>query len=449
MRSELLGVQGQVQEQTQTKARTQAGPLHRPYIYELDQLRVVTILGMLAVHVLVFPAFFHLDPLGIQVVNGLYNTVRLTRMIFMFITGVALVSTYYGKPFSFFGFWKKRSIGVLVPYVFWTLIYTSINDPRPSPWAFLTTILGNLLSGEGSLQLYYMVLILQFYLLLPGFLWLLRRTQQHPWMLVGVSFALQVILWTVDYYTLEAHPPSTGFWAFVAQYQYRFVLNYQLYFVLGGMVALHLQAVRAWLLSHRTWIVLALSVTLTARTLVYVFQFDVAHTSLGYAVEVLQPVMVFYSVSVIAFLYWLAYRAVRKYDQQRQSKGQRFWHTLSDASFGIFLVHPIVMSLVLFLVIAPLRSWLPGLVGVALTWLLTVVGAAAWSMLFLHLPLLSRLVGRERASGRLRLRAQRGDSVGRAAQSRYTNQRSPAPQSGVPQPYTLDRLQTRGERRRL
>jgi peptidoglycan/LPS O-acetylase OafA/YrhL len=391
MRPELLVDQ---KEQKQTKTTPQERSQKRPYIYELDQMRVITILCMVAVHVFIYTVFLTRDPVEMQVSNSLYNAVRFTRTTFMFITAVALVATYYGKPFSFTGFWKKRGVGVLIPYVIWTIIYTSINDPRSSPWAFLIATLGNMLSGDASLQLYYVVLILQFYLLLPGFLWLLRRTKQHHWTLVGVSFVIQLLLWTVDYYTFEAHPPTSSFWTFVAYYNYRFVLTYQFFFILGGVVALHLSAVRAWLLTHRTWILAALGVTLVARTLVYVLQFNVAHMNFPYSVEVVQPVMVFYSVSVIAFLYWLTYRSTRKHEQQRQSKARRLWHTLSDASFGIYLVHPIVMGLVFILVIFPLRSWVPGLVCVALTWLLTVLGSVAWSILFMRLPVLSRLVGR-------------------------------------------------------
>lgn len=394
MQSELLIEQDKVKAKKPTEEKNQKGPQQRPYIDELDQIRAITIFCMVAVHVLIYTAFLAPDPLGTQIFNGVYNAVRFTRTIFMFITAAALVSTYYGKPFSLTGFWKKRSIGVLLPYVIWTIIYTAINDPQPSPWAFLITTLKNVLTGNASIQLYYIGLTLQFYLLLPGFLWLLQRAKQHPWTLLGVSFVLQIILWTVDYYTLEAHIPSTGFFAIVARYQYRFVFLYQFYFVLGGVVALHLSEVRAWLLSHRTWVFVALGVTLTARTLVYMFQFDVAHLPIDYTVEVLQPVMVFYSVSVIAFLFWLAYRSVRKRDLQRPPRGQRFWRTLSDASFGVYLVHPIVMGLVFIWVIFPLRSWVPGLICIALTWLLTAFGSTVWSLLFMNLPILSRLVGR-------------------------------------------------------
>ena len=153
---------------------------------------------------------------------------------------------------------------------------------------------------------------------------------------------------------------------------------------------------RAWLLTQRIWIFISLGVTLAALSLVYVYQIDVAQASIGYAVEVLQPAMIFYSMSVIAFLYWLACRRVSKRGQGEQPKGQRFWHTLSDASFGIYLVHPIVLSAVLLFIIPSVETFLPGFASVALTWVLAASGAALWSIVMMNIPILSRLVGRSR-----------------------------------------------------
>lgn len=396
MQSEFLIKQDRYKEKRQKGGSNQEGQQRRPYVYELDQLRVVTALSVIVVHVLAFTAFLNPDPLGTLAHNGLLNAFHFTRDVFMFITGLALVYTYYGKPFALTRFWKKRSVGVLIPYLIWTIIYTFINAYQPSPGAMLTTILGNVLSGNASYQLYYILLTLQFYLLLPVFLWLLGRVERHPWTALGVSFVAQLILWTVDYFTLEAHAPSSGFFAFVAQYQDSFVLTYQFYFVLGGIVALHLPEVRAWLLTHRLWIFISLGVTLAALSLVYLYQTNVAQASIGYAVQVLQPAMIFYSVSVIAFLYWLAYRRVSKRVQGEQPRGQRFWHTLSDASFGIYLVHPIVLSAVLLFIIPSVETFLPGFASVSLTWVLAASGAALCSIVMMNIPILSRLVGRSR-----------------------------------------------------
>lgn len=131
--SDLLGAQNTGQASKQAKTCTQEEAPNRPYLNELDPLRVLTIFCIVAVHVLIYTAFLTRDPVESQVANSVYNAVCFIRLVFMFITAMALVFTYYGRPFSWRGFWKKRGVGVLLPYVIWTIVYTSINDPQPSP----------------------------------------------------------------------------------------------------------------------------------------------------------------------------------------------------------------------------------------------------------------------------------------------------------------------------
>jgi peptidoglycan/LPS O-acetylase OafA/YrhL len=102
--------------------------------------------------------------------------------------------------------------------------------------------------------------------------------------------------------------------------------------------------------------------------------------------------MAFYSLAVIALLYWQAYRRVSR-RQADSGRGQRIWRTLSNASFGMYLVHPLFLTPLLSLA-AALSTW-PVVLVVILTWALTSATSLAFCVLLLHIPLLSRLVGRE------------------------------------------------------
>jgi peptidoglycan/LPS O-acetylase OafA/YrhL len=374
---------------------TQNNQQTRPYIYELDPLRAVTALTVVAVHVLAATAELNHTQTGLQVQNGLVTSVHFTREVFMFITALALAYVYYGKPFEASRFWAKRSIGVLLPYCIWSIAYTWVNTSQHSPGAFAKLALFNILTGNASYQLYYILLAIQLYLVLPLFLLILKHLQKHPWRALLISFALQVLLMYVDYrYLQQGSLASSGVWQIVAAYQNRFLLTYQFYFILGGLAALYLKQAREFVLRHGTWIVSGFVLALAAVWVHFLLQVDVYHDSFGYATSVLQPIMEFYSPTVILLLGFLACRWAKQRNQQGLPKGYRFWRMLSDASFGIYLVHVFILTALLQWVVPFMPEAWPVALRVFLTWFLTAGGAAGISILLMKTPVLSHLVGR-------------------------------------------------------
>src|SRR5438132_9286596 len=279
----------------------------RPYIYELDLLRAVTAVTVIAVHVLSGTMTLNHTQTGMQVQNGLITSVHFTRDVFMFITALALTYVYFGRPFKASRFWAKRSIGILLPYCIWSIAYTWVNTSQHSPAAFAKLALFNILTANASYQLYYILLTLQLYLVLPLFLLFLKHIKQHPWRALSISFALQVFLMYADYrYLQQGTLASSGVWQIVAAYQNRFLLTYQFFFILGGLAALSLKQARAFVLSHGKWIVSGFVLALAALWLHFLLQVDVYHESLSYATSVWQQVMVFYSPVGIMLLVFLA-----------------------------------------------------------------------------------------------------------------------------------------------
>ena len=373
----------------------QNNPQTQPYIYELDLMRPVTAVTVVAVHVLAFTLYLNDTATGVQVQNGIITSVHFTREVFMFITALALTYVYFGRPFSAKRFWTKRSIGVLVPYCIWSIAYTWVNTSQHSPAAFARAALFDILTGNASYQLYYILLTLQLYLVLPLFLLLLKHIQKHPWMALLISFTLQVLVMYFDYrYIQQGSLASSGVWHIVAVSQDRFLLTYQFYFILGGLAALYLKQTRAFVLSHGTWILSGFVLALAALWVHFLLQVDVYHESQGYATSVLQPMMTFYSPVVIVLLCWLAYRWASRTNQQGHPKGYRFWHSLSDASFGIYLVHAFILTALLRWVVPFMPEAWPVALRVFLTWFLTAGGAAGLSILLMKTPVLSHLVGR-------------------------------------------------------
>jgi peptidoglycan/LPS O-acetylase OafA/YrhL len=261
----------------------------KPHVYELDPLRGATALGVVAVHVVSFTIFLNHSDIGVQIQNAIVVALHFTRAVFMFLTAFAMVYVYYGKPFAFKRFWKKRSIGVLLPYCIWSILYVWENIPAKTPLAFISNTVSAIATGNASYQMYYILLTLQFYLILPAFLLFLKYVAHHPWRVLCISFVLQVVLFYVDYQFLQKGTlASSGIWYVIVHYQDRFVLIYQFYFVVGGLTALYFQQVRSFLLRNGVVICCVFLVSLAALWLHFALQVRVYQEPIEYATSVLQ-----------------------------------------------------------------------------------------------------------------------------------------------------------------
>lgn len=389
----------------------------RPYVYELDPLRATTALVVVAVHVLAFTAALNHTTLGLQVQNALVVAVHYTREMFMFVTAFALVYVYYGKPFSATRFWKRRMIGVLVPYCIWSIFYVWFNNQHLSFGTFIQTSLLDLLTGNSSYQMYYILLTLQFYILFPLFLPLVGVLKRYPWQSLAISFLLEVAVLYVDFHTLQKGVlTNEPFWNFVAQYQNSFVLVYQFYFILGAVVAVYLKETRTFLQRHGWLTIVGFLLGLGALWGHFYLQVQVYKEALSHVVSVLQPIMVIYSLGIIAFFFWLVYCWANTLDRDGHPRGMRFVSIVSNASFGIYLVHAVFLDWLLQHYVPILPQVWPVGIRVFLTWFLTALAATITSIVLMNIPVLSRLVGRERSLSR-----GTGGRIGRKQRAKQEN----------------------------
>jgi peptidoglycan/LPS O-acetylase OafA/YrhL len=213
----------------------------RPRLTHVDAMRPVKQLGVVSTHSLQWFA----PTASIGVGAGLTIT-HVTRFAFMFISAAMLV---YAYPVLARGgwrtFWRRRLLAVALPFVTWTLIYFALGIVQSGQVGSLGGDAGRLgsLLLTGYDQLYFLVVLMQFYLIYPAFLWVVRRTERHHWWLLGVSFALQVFLfWLV-------HDQDLPGWM-LGQGATRELWNYELFVFAGAVMAWHYRTVHAWLCRH-------------------------------------------------------------------------------------------------------------------------------------------------------------------------------------------------------
>lgn len=390
----------------------------RDHLYEIDVIRAVTALCVVGVHSVAFTVVLAQSQVGLQIQSAAVSALHFTREIFIAITGFVLLYTYANRPFSAKTFWRKRGIGVLLPYVVWSLFYDWRTKPPLPPGPWLLRAAGDLLTGGASFQLYFILLTLEFYLILPWFLPFMRRVGKRPWRLLAASFALQLVALFLDYRYLQAGPFSaTALGQFLNGNQSRLLPLYQFYMIFGALAAMYVTRVRAFVLKHGAWTVAGLAVGLVLLWGNFIWQVDVARQGTGYAISVFQPAMAVYGLAVSAFLYWITYRwAVRR--APAPPRGHRFWLLLSNASFGIYLMHAYVLDVTMDQIVPRLPAAWPEPLRVVLVWMLVAGTTAALCSAWLYIPGLSRLVGRPCALRRDAGLGSRLDALANAARNR-------------------------------
>ncbi len=303
----------------------------KPYVEACDFVRSVTLISMVAVH-----ATWYMANGGKWVgASVILAILHYTRESFMALTGFVLTYSLYDQSIHWgHTLWRRYRL-VLLPYLFWSAAYMVMFRHFPDVSAFIIKYLKNLLHGGAWFHLYYLLVTMQFYLVLPLFLRLMRWGRHYPWRVIGGAFLFQFILMAYDQYGIGPHPHGLNL------YTGEEVWTYTAYFVMGGVGALHWTRLRAWLASHRG----AIALMSGAAALVMLAQFFVetyrAH-NMARADSVVQPAMIPWASAVIVLLAAIGTR----YEARRPSQSSR-WpiiKPIADLSFGIYLVHPMLLQ---------------------------------------------------------------------------------------------------------
>jgi peptidoglycan/LPS O-acetylase OafA/YrhL len=302
-----------------------------PHVYSVDLVRVLTFAAVIMVHTICT-----VNPLDSRPGGAAVILLHFTREAFFFLTGFVLVHRYRDVGVRPGRFWRRRFLLVGVPYLVWSLIYSAIGlAAAPLPVGVATrTVLVSLATGSAWFHLYFLLVSLQFYLLFPAVQWFLRVTRGHHRLLLTVSLVLQVVTYQV-LNELDRGGQSVT----LLLYAGSCVLTYQFFPLLGGAVALHRPVVEAWLRGHRGWVTAAVLVTGVTSEACYFWSLH-RGTGAELASDVFQPIVIAWSGATVAGLYLVG---LIWSDRRRGGRASRLVEWAADRSFGVFLVHPVIL----------------------------------------------------------------------------------------------------------
>ena len=146
--------------------------------------------GVIGTHVLTY----FVPAAAIVSTNAVMLLTHFSREGFFFISACMLTYAYADLHRSGLRrYYGRRSLSVVIPYLCWTVIYFLYLLPT-AHYASLPAALKHLASMAytGYFQLYFLLVIMQFYLVFPLVLMLLRRTKGHHGRLIAAAALAQV-----------------------------------------------------------------------------------------------------------------------------------------------------------------------------------------------------------------------------------------------------------------
>ncbi|HVB52197.1 MAG TPA: acyltransferase [Acidimicrobiales bacterium] len=313
----------------------------------VDAMRPFSQAAVIATHALIFFA-----PLGVSMtVNSALLLTRFSRESFFFISALVLTYTYLeARPFNLGHFWKRRLILTGLPYLAWTIIYYVFISAKPvsnfpfyqPPFHYLISPSGLheflTLLVTGYYQLYFIVVLFEFYVIFPLLLaWLRRARRWHVHIMVGA------MLWQIFYDESIRHhffPVAIG-----GKLETRLILSYPIYLLGGMIVALNYRAFHRWMLRNAK-VVLGLTVVAAALAvgLNYVTGSSFLTTNLAPNSDVLAPLAILYNAGAVLCLYLLGVYLV---DRHSSARTRSLVASTSKASYGIYLSQMIWIPMLL------------------------------------------------------------------------------------------------------
>lgn len=348
----------------------------------IDAMRPIKQAGVLTNHTIL--AFTVSTP----AVSSVLLLLHVSREGFFFVSACMLTYAYQELDLRSFRalrhFYHRRFISVGLPYLCWTGLYFLLLLPtfQQPAWEALLSMV-----TSGWYQLYYLLVIFQFYVAFPFLLVLLRKLRRHHWWVIGVALAVQLVQVTLMHWNLLLPDGMRGFWA------RREFTSYEFYLVAGAVVAFHLDTVHAWLLRHAR-LVIALTVA-SAAFAEFAFWLWASGVSdfFGSGNDEFQPSVVPFNIGAILSLYLVGVALV---DERRSARLRAAVRIGSDNSYGVYLMHAGLLTVMGWLGWQAFGDVLPWPILILITAVLVYLACIALTSVVARTRAAVALTGRKR-----------------------------------------------------
>lgn len=157
-------------------------------IPQLDIFRAISIFAVMAIHATSRTLAETLNTPLFHLFLFINKFSQFAVPSFVFLSGFVLFYNYIDRPLTgktLGKFYSRRLIYILVPYIVFSLLYFVLKLYAGNQWSMppqemAAKMAKYVLTGTAYTHLYYVIIIIQFYVLFPLLLWCLQKAAVWP-----------------------------------------------------------------------------------------------------------------------------------------------------------------------------------------------------------------------------------------------------------------------------
>ncbi|MGO4918552.1 acyltransferase [Maribacter spongiicola] len=282
--------------------------------FSIDILRSIAAIQVVIIHITTY--YINNDFNGINsglsfwTANILDSFCRISVPLFVLISGKYLL----GKRESYIIFFKKRGSRILIPTIIWTLIYITYRIAQnylTGRGLFERSILEDFITGRSFYHMWYLYMLIGLYLVTPGINFLIQKVSRIQLWFIAISFLLLGFLMDINYSFLENN------------YFFFWFVNYIGYYIVGYL----LREIKVISLS-----IMLISYVSCSIGIAYFTYESLLNSEQLYYTKYLSPFVIIPSILVYGYFEGI-------------SLSQNFLSRLSKYTFGIYLIHPLILDM--------------------------------------------------------------------------------------------------------
>lgn len=315
-----------------------AQPAKRKRIQEIYVIRALAILGVLMVHsTSQITVDLTRDSALYPVYNFLNIFFKFGTPTFIFLSAFVLFYSYLDRDLSaplLKRFYKNRFKFILIPYILFSAAYFFLlafhyNYYGSDYGKMFAQFFERLATGKAYAHLYFVFISLQFYVLFPLLLWVIKKKRSILKHVIWIGFAIQWTFFLLNhYYRIYDH---------IAIPKGSLAVSYFSYYMLGAFMGVYYEQFLEWM--RRGWKYAIWALWLLAGGLhVYIFYLsrareifsDTKWYELYWNLHTILSALVLFH-----FAFWL-YKVLPQW-------AMKVLINLGICSFGIYLIHPAIL----------------------------------------------------------------------------------------------------------